>query len=133
MALLYGPAPMRYLAVLAALSASLSSSPAARAQSGEVLKPYIVLIMDVSGSMVLNSTGAGAPSCGGTDTRFDHAKCALQKIVDSYGDMVFALARFRQTSSDTSCGDGCVISGVDCEDCFDELVAGGTTPSCTSA
>ncbi|MEO8699702.1 MAG: MopE-related protein [Kofleriaceae bacterium] len=78
----------------------------ASARAGEPLKPYVVLILDTSGSMVAdncgggagtcgNPTGSGPPSCGGIDDKLNHAKCAIYNIVNSYGDMVFALARFR--------------------------------------
>ncbi|MCX5741329.1 MAG: MopE-related protein [Proteobacteria bacterium] len=74
--------------------------------AGDPLKPYVVLILDTSGSMGpapfgAGPTGSGPPSCGGSDTRIDHAKCAINKIANSYGDMVFALARFREYTSGT--------------------------------
>jgi hypothetical protein len=84
------------LAALAIIA--IASVPEARA--GEPLKPYVVLALDTSGSM-LASTGAGPPSCGGPDTRLNHARCAINNIVNSYGDMVFALGRFRMTMSGT--------------------------------
>jgi len=125
------------------------SSPTARA--GEPLKPFVVLILDTSGSMGplpngAGPTGAGPTSCGGTDTRINHATCAINRIVNSYGDMVFALARFRETTSGTfatSCdangdlngnvnfpnlppsgGDQCNTQGAFCGDC-DESVGLG--------
>ena len=60
---------------------------------GEILKPYVVLILDTSGSMTA-ATGAGPTSCGKADSRINHAVCAINNIVNSYGDMVFGLARF---------------------------------------
>ena len=108
----------------------------ARAQANEPLKPYVVFTLDTSGSMVNtgagegNPTGAGPPSCGGVDNRLNHAKCAINKIVNSYGDMVFALGRFRETPGGTfatTCdanGDGqgggtdqCTSAGVACGGC----------------
>ena len=66
-----------------------------------------------------SATGFGPPSCGGYDTRLDHAKCALTNIASTYGDIVLAFARYResQNTGDTNCGNGCGVSGVDCYDC----------------
>ena len=86
----------------------------------DVLKPYVVLILDTSGSMVCtgsgcaNPTGSGPPSCGGVDNRLNHAKCAINNIVNSFGDMVFALGRFRTTMGGTVSGtfpSGCCEAG----------------------
>ncbi len=87
----------------------------ARAQASEPLKPYVVFAFDTSGSMA-TATGSGPPSCGGTDTRLNHARCALNKIVNSYGDMTFALGHFRATKSGTVSGtfpSGCCWRGAD--------------------
>jgi uncharacterized protein (TIGR03382 family) len=70
------------------------------ARAGDPLKPYVVLALDTSGSMG-GATGSGPPSCGGADTRLNHARCAINRIVNSYGDMVFALGRFRMADSGT--------------------------------
>ena len=53
-------------------------------------------ILDTSGSMDDDGDGSGPPSCGGTDNKLNHAKCAINNIANSYGDMVFALGRFRR-------------------------------------
>ncbi|MBA3455944.1 MAG: hypothetical protein H0T42_22795 [Deltaproteobacteria bacterium] len=130
------------------LMVAFTSTPA-RAQSSEPLKPYVVFMLDTSGSMVNtgpgegNPTGSGPPSCGGLDNRLNHAKCAINKIVNSYGDMVFALGRFRETPGGTfanSCdvnGDGqgggadqCTTSGVNCAPCSCNGI--GCAPGCTS-
>jgi hypothetical protein len=80
----------------------LSFLGSAEAAGPTVLKPYIVLILDVSGSMS-NATNSGPPSCaspgGGTlpDTKLNHARCAINNIVNTYGDIVFAFARFHET------------------------------------
>jgi uncharacterized protein (TIGR03382 family) len=66
----------------------------------DVLKPYVVLILDTSGSMSA-STGAGPTSCGKIDNRINHAVCAINSIVNSYGDIVFSLARFREQTTGT--------------------------------
>jgi hypothetical protein len=84
------------------------------AQAGDPLKPYVVLALDTSGSMG-QATGSGPPSCGGTDTKLNHARCAITKIVASYGDIVFALSRFRTTMSGTTTAStfpaGCCATG----------------------
>ena len=97
-------------AVLAACAVVASFPRAASAQSGETVTPYIVFIMDVSGSM--NDPVTGPPeSCSGDTGRIEHAKCALQKIVNAYGDVSIALGKFRQTTTDTDCSNGCSMSG----------------------
>ena len=103
----------------------------ATAQTGEPVKPYIVLSVDVSGSMD-GDTGSGPPSCGGPDTRMHHANCAIQNIVSGYGDMVMALGRFRQTSTDNNCGNGCSINAIDCSAC-DGSGGASCTPAMSSA
>src|SRR5438094_8393090 len=60
------------------------------------LKPFIVLDLDTSGSMQ-DPTGSGPPTCGGPDTKLNHARCAISNIIASYGDIVIALSRFRMT------------------------------------
>jgi MYXO-CTERM domain-containing protein len=81
-----------------------------RADAGDPLKPYVVLQLDTSSSMQ-NATGFGPPSCAGSsDTRLHHAKCAINNIANAYGDMVLALARFRQSTTDNTPADGCTMS-----------------------
>ena len=76
------------------------------AHAGDVLKPYVLLDLDTSSSMQ-NATGFGPPSCvGSTDSRLAHAKCAINNIANSYGDMVLGLARFRQSTTDMNPADG---------------------------
>ncbi len=116
-------------ATLLVLAASASAS------GPTVLKPYVVLILDTSGSMIDttqgNPTGSGPPSCLGpggtalTDNKLNHAKCAIQNIANSYGDMVLALGRFRNESSGTVTGTfpaGCCQQGPD-------VGAGGGCPA----
>ena len=80
------------------------------ATAGEPLKPYVFLIVDTSGSMA-TATGFGPPSCvGGTDNRISHAKCAINRIGSSFGDMILGLARFRQSTTDTTPADGCSMT-----------------------
>src|SRR4051812_1730372 len=96
------------------------------AHAQDVLKPYVVLMLDTSGSMN-TVTNAGPPTCGGRDNRLNHARCAINRIVNSYGDMVFALGRFRMSSGgtfSTSCdangdiagngNDQCSATGIGC-------------------
>ena len=85
---------------LAAATLAIFTIASVTRASGEPLKPYVVLALDTSGSMNM-ATGVGPPSCGGADTRLNHARCAINNIVNSYGDMVFALGRFRMTMSGT--------------------------------
>src|SRR5688572_9389087 len=66
--------------------------------ANDVLKPYVVLILDTSGSMLI-TTGSGPTSCGKPDNRLNHAVCAINNIVNSYGDMVFSLGRFRESTN----------------------------------
>ena len=78
------------------------------ASAGDPLKPYVLLVLDTSGSMACtsagcgNPTGSGPPSCGGIDNKLNHAKCAINNIVNAYGDMVFAFGRFRTTMGGTT-------------------------------
>jgi hypothetical protein len=96
----------------------------AHAQSGQVTKPYVVLVMDVSGSMA-DPVTSGPPSCpGGAANKLDHAKCAVQNIANNYGEIEMALGRFRQTSTDTDCSNGCTISGASCGGCNTDTGAG---------
>lgn len=83
-------------AVAAWLSLGCLLSLSRVAYAGEPLKPYVLMVVDTSGSMD-SATSAGPPSCGGADTRLNHAKCAINKLSNSYGDMVLALGRFRHT------------------------------------
>src|SRR5438477_9934442 len=116
----------KLLAWLGAATLVVLCSASAQAGTGTALKPYIVMILDTSGSMG-GATGSGPPSCGGTDTKLDHARCAINNIVNSYGDIVFAFAKFRETprgqcsnnntiactqNSDCGVGNTCVLNGV---------------------
>lgn len=101
---------------LASLLVALSAQSTATAQTSEPLKPYILFIADVSGSMA-EATNHGSPSCAPGDTRLNHLKCALGNIVNGYGDMVMGLGRYRQTTTDTNPTTGCYTQGVDCEAC----------------
>ena len=79
----------------------------------EQIKPYVLVIFDISGSMDA-STGQGPSSCGGEDTRIDHAKCAVQQVVDAYADIQFGMGRFRAGGNCTTCVDD---DAIDCSAC----------------
>jgi Putative metal-binding motif len=116
------------LAWVAGLAGALWLAPVRTAYAGDPLKPYVVLVLDTSGSMDA-ATGAGPPSCGGTDSRINHAKCAINQIANSYGDLVLGLARFRETpvgTYSTSCTADCSMSGINCNAC-DEATGAGCT------
>lgn len=121
---------MRTPIVEAALCALLCVGWVRPASAGDPLKPYVVLILDTSGSMD-STTNSGPPSCGGSDTKLNHAKCAINQIANSYGDMVLGLARFRETPSGTyssSCTADCSMTGINCTAC-DESNGTGCTPA----
>ena len=89
----------------------------AEAQAGQVLKPYVLLMVDTSGSMDSATTSGPASCAGAGNSRLDHAKCAIYNIANSYGDMVLGLGRFRSTTTDTNCANGCSASAIDCSAC----------------
>jgi hypothetical protein len=103
-----------------------------------------------------NPTGFGPPDCGAhcsttlsklcntaadcpasescvvqTDNKLNHAKCAINNIANSYGDIVFAFARFRNAVSGTTTPDtfpaGCCQHGPDAGAC------NGTSYTCSAA
>ena len=86
-----------WLATAALVGTGLAAA-STTAYAGDPLKPYVLMIIDTSTSM-RNATGAGVTSCDTPDTRLAHAKCAINNIANSYGDMVLALGRFRETST----------------------------------
>ncbi|HEY3352399.1 MAG TPA: MopE-related protein [Polyangia bacterium] len=105
---------LRALARLAAGVLVLAGGvQAQRAAAQTIVKPYFLVIVDVSGSMDGATTGSGNNSCGQARTKINDAKCVLSKLVNSYGDAVFGLARFKQTCSGT-CTWG---PSIDCTGC----------------
>src|SRR5439155_1793950 len=65
---------------------------------------------------------SGPPSCGGTDSKINHARCAINNIANAYGgDMVFAFGKFRETPTGTFATDCATDCGtntlVDCSTC----------------
>ena len=140
----------KFFAWLGAATLFVLMSSSAHA-ANDVLKPYVVMILDTSGSMIA-STNSGPTSCGKTDNRINHAVCAIYNIVNSYGDMVFAFGRFRETTSGgtsgvtcdgnnnqdgnplntfplPSGGDVCGTQGAFCQDCN---TTSGAVVSCTA-
>ena len=74
---------------LAAVLALALSRPAS-AQSGDVVEPYFLIMVDTSGSMI----DTAANSCGQPATRLNAAKCVLADLINAYGDVQFGLGRF---------------------------------------
>lgn len=85
----------------------------ARAQVGQTVKPNVLLVVDVSGSMDGDVPGSVPESCSGGTQLIDHARCAIQSFVNAYGDVTFGLAKFDQVTSDMDCLDGCNM-GTQC-------------------
>mgnify|MGYP000035120966 FL=1 len=100
----------------------------ADAQNSEAIKPFVLVIFDVSGSMGA-STGQGSSSCGAADTRIDHAKCAIQQVVDAHSDIQFGMGRFRTTPNGAS---DCFLceqnTAIDCSACNE-----GNSSNCSAA
>ncbi len=69
-------------------------------------KPYFMLLVDTSGSMISPVAGA-PPSCSGySSTRMGHAKCAVKNAALAFGGQVnFGLAQY--ASFMTGCGASC--------------------------
>jgi hypothetical protein len=97
-----------------ALAASFTATPAARAQSCTSLdpaqwpapaRPYFMLVVDTSGSMI--TTVNPAPSCAGYPaTRMGHAKCSVKNTVLAFGGEVnFGLSQYAGFM--TGCGANC--------------------------
>src|SRR3569623_619687 len=95
---------------------------------GTSLKPYVTLILDTSGSMS-EATGYASPTCGNhcststntlchvngdcpatvtcvapADLKVFHAMCAFIYFAYRFGEIVFALGRYRATQAGTVSG-----------------------------
>ena len=94
-----------------------------------LLKPYVVMVVDTSGSMADAVIPATTPTCGGTTSKLDHARCAVNTIANGDGDIVFALGRYRQTVGGTTTAatfpSGCTDTGqAQCTD-YDSMTNTG--------
>src|SRR5579859_1107063 len=91
--------------------------PRTASATDNVLKPYVFLILDTSGSMT-EATNSGPPSCGDTDSKLHHAICAINDIVNSFGDIVFGFGRFRAiptgTTTQATFPSGCGFTNLTC-------------------
>ncbi|MBK9072699.1 MAG: hypothetical protein IPL79_17115 [Myxococcales bacterium] len=96
--------PVWLVGCLLTLAGSLGATPAA---ADTEVKPYVLLIVDTSGSMG-SSTNAGVASCpGSSSSKLDHAKCAIQRVAYSYAEMILGLGIYRQAptgSGNQTCG-----------------------------
>src|SRR6266508_1523333 len=110
----------RHLAALAftvAVAVFFAWPATARAQNQ--IKPRFLIMIDTSGSMSDstddaggdgNCTGSAADpdcnSCGQPRTKMNDAKCVLGRLNDSFGDVEFALGRFKQPTCVNPCNWG---------------------------
>ncbi|NOY91479.1 MAG: hypothetical protein GXP55_09735 [Deltaproteobacteria bacterium] len=100
------------LGSLFALGFALPSG--ARAQTA--ISPYFLVMVDTSGSMGRGTTG-GNNSCGQPASRMSDAKCVIQQVVNSYGDVTFGLGRFQQDYSNRrACNSPCTAGSCGCRD-----------------
>jgi len=109
--------------LVAAISPWLVSTPEAKGEPAACLsqdpaqwpapsKPYFMIIVDTSGSMITNNVGS-ANSCGyntsgvaGNSNRIDHARCAVTNTINAYaGQVNFGLAGYAWKLS--GCSSGC--------------------------
>jgi MYXO-CTERM domain-containing protein len=94
---------MRLIASVALLLIALSIPDRAHAQTQ--IKPRFVIMIDTSGSMA-DATGTGNNSCGQPKNKINDAKCVLGRLNDSFGDVEFALGRFKQPTCAGQCNWG---------------------------
>ncbi len=100
------PTPAAVAATVLTVASLWSSSPAQGAEPASCLspdpsawpavsKPYFMLVVDTSGSMITPVAGA-APSCAGyASTRMGHAKCAVKNTTLAFGGEVnFGLSQY---------------------------------------
>lgn len=90
------------------------------------LEPFFLIVADSSGSMTGALAAPPAPCPGAGASRLDHLRCALSRLVEARGELVPALARFRESTIDGDCSDGCMLTGIDCTGCVPSTGAGCT-------
>jgi hypothetical protein len=111
------PTPAAVAATVLTVASLWSSSPAQGAEPASCLspdpsawpavsKPYFMLVVDTSGSMITPVAGA-APSCAGySATRMGHAKCAVKNTTLAFGGEVnFGLSQYASFMG--TCGANC--------------------------
>jgi hypothetical protein len=79
------------------------------------VKPRFLILVDTSSSMTAG-TGSGNNTCGQPKTRINDAKCVMQRLNDAYGDVEFAMGRFRPSNNPpcTTGGGTCDWAGSSC-------------------
>ncbi len=95
--------------------------PKVAMSQGEPVKPYLLFIMDTSGSMTWAVNDNSLNSCNNTNVRLDHAKCAFQRITNGFGELILGLGKFRQSSCNGGVSPCNTANGHD-GDSFDLLV-----------
>jgi hypothetical protein len=91
----------RWLQFAMIVSLPLLFTRPAQAQNEIQVKPWFMVIVDNSRSML--ETDAGNNTCGfaNTTTRLANAKCALNRLVNGVGDAVFGLINFHVVDCNT--------------------------------
>ena len=97
-------------------AACLSSDPSVWPKPS---RPYFMMAMDTSGSMVLGVTDAGgnpiSSSCGFGSTRVGHSRCAYRNTVLAYsGEVNFGLATFDVLQQGCAAACGCTPADSYC-------------------
>ena len=99
-------------------------------------KPYFLIAFDTSGSMTAPAPTSASPlpdSCGFGSTRLSHAKCAVKKTIETYGEQVnFGLAGFSRGTAvgcTAGCGDAGTGSGDGNGTCNWVSYPGGSVPA----
>ena len=80
-------------------SCQTSANPSSTSHcSDSAIKPYIMLLLDNSGSMDSPTVAGASPpanSCGRERSRMSDAKCVITDVVSTYGEAVFGLGRYK--------------------------------------
>jgi len=99
----------------AALVTVLALSLAAGiAQAQQAVKPYVLIVLDTSGSMSWNVVQGNSS----TPIRINEAKAALAEVFAGIGEVEFALQTFLEDPSQrNTCGGNCLCTDVDTNHC----------------